>query len=167
MRFEVKFRQYFSFAVLAVMLCAATPFLYRQQHREWVAFRAAEDRFFRGEFSAAAPLYVQAIGGGVKAPEALFRLGDSYLGSRAFDDAARIFKMILDKYPDSLRARYKLAELLAMSGRLDEALALLDARAADQLRGSSLLILKARVLGYAGRYEQAIELYKQYLGESP
>jgi tetratricopeptide (TPR) repeat protein len=76
-----------------------------------------------------------------------------------FEKAGRLFRMALRLEPDNYFARMGLAEVLAATSWYDEALILLDSLDRDFPGSSKILLTKARVLGWARRYDVSLTVY--------
>ena len=76
-----------------------------------------------------------------------------------FEKAGRLYRLALRREPDNYFARMGLSEVLAATGWYAEALALLDGLAADFPGDSKVLLARARVLGWARRYDASLDAY--------
>ncbi|EFL52586.1 Tetratricopeptide TPR_2 repeat protein [Solidesulfovibrio fructosivorans JJ]] len=109
----------------------------------WSAWRVGEER------DAAVPTSVAQ-----KASLAAALKDDGRL-----EKAGRLFRVALRSEPDNYFARMGLAEVLAATGWYDDALVLLDGLAVDFPGDAKVLLTKARVLGWAKRYDASLTAY--------
>ena len=91
----------------------------------------ADNRFLRGEYEAAIPLYQAdaAKKSGVAAALANYRIGEAYRLSNRVGQAEPFYKTALDGKARNADLSYRYAEALRANGKLDEAAALFTAYA--------------------------------------
>lgn len=160
-------RQVLAYAALCLAAALAMPALFHLLRPHWVSFRGAEQAFAAGDHARAATLYARAEEQGFDLSRVLPRLGDAYLAARALDKALPVFAAVLERSPENHAARLKLAELLARDGRHDSALAQVDRTLAAFPTWRTALYMRARILTFAGRFEEAVTVYRTMLGEQP
>lgn len=117
-------RQNLSYAGILVSAFLVTSFSYYKLNQEWIVFRKAENRFAQREYSAAIPLYEEAVAGGIRSATPRHHLGESYLALGQFQDALRTYEGLSRLYPEDLYALKNLAALYDHFHRLDDAIAL-------------------------------------------
>lgn len=99
-------------------------------------------------------------------------IGLAYLDLGEYTAARRYFNRILSLQPDSYQAQIQLAELSLLQGRLEEAKKWLDQiRRVQKKKGepwdSRSKLATGEYLLKKGRFEEAIELVREGLGETP
>lgn len=161
-----KTRQQLVYAALCLTVIAGSFLGYRRAHPEWVLYRRAETLFASGDMVAAAPAYLQAAQRGISLDVDIDRLGNAYLASGDLIHILPAFKAWLAQRPGNLEGRLELAVLLAFDRRYDEALDQIDAALRDRPDWRTALSMKARVLTWAGRLEEAITVYQNMLGNT-
>jgi len=160
-------RQTLAYAALSLAVVLAMPALYPQVRPQWVAFRGAERGFAAGDLVGAARLYARAGASGFDLSPVLSRVGESYLAAGVLDQALPVFVALLEREPGNLAARLKMAELLSRDGRHGQALDQVDQALAVFPAWRTALYMRARILTFAGRFEEAIATYQTLLGEQP
>lgn len=160
-------RQVLAYAALCLATLLAMPALFHLLRPHWVSFRGAEQALAAGSYAPAAALYVRAEEQGFDLSRMLPRLGEAYLAAGALDKALPVFAAVLAREPKNHAARLKLAELLARDGRHDSALAQVDKILAAFPTWRTALYMRARILTIAGRFEEAITVYRTMLGDQP
>ena len=83
------------------------------------------------------------------------------------EKAGSLFRVVLRSDPDNYYARMGLAEVLSATGWYDDALVLLNALAVDFPGDAKVLLTKARVLGWAKRYDASLTAYADLHGLKP
>ena len=112
-----------------------------------------------GEFEQAERAYLRALEEDEENPEILFRLGGLYVEMERLDDAAQIFKMLVDRYPENPLPRNNLAWCYATgAGIKNTALALRHAREALLFAPTNPSVWNTLAECYyaAGEYDKAL-----------
>ncbi len=124
----------------------------------------------KGRYREAAALLEEAAGGMEEGPEkARLRVREAGLLAWAheYDKAIRIYRDVLEAYPDMASAAKGLAQTLAWKGRYGEAIAeyakVLERSPEDREARLGL----ARTLAWKGEYRTAIGVYRKILSKDP
>jgi tetratricopeptide (TPR) repeat protein len=79
------------------------------------------------------------------------------------DEAAATYKKILEKDPDNMMIKVRLAKILSWKNEFDEALALLEDVLQKNPDQPEALFRKAQILSWKGEYKESIAVYRHYL----
>jgi len=153
------FRQYLVYLLLSGSVLAATPFAYQLLNKHIVLAHQGRRYFKEHKYELAAQTFAQALETGEASEELLQNLGDAAMASGDFSTAVSAFQRLARSYPENLLAVLKLAELLAIQGRTDQALEQVDALLARRPQARAARMLRGRILTMAGRLDEAIEEY--------
>lgn len=156
---RASFRQYLIYLLLAGGVIAATPFGYQFLNRDLVLAHQGRRYFKEHKYALAAQTFAQALETGEASEELLRNLGDAAMASGDFPTAVSAFQRLARDYPENLLAVLKLAELLALQGRTDQALEQVDAFLARRPQSRGARVLRGRLLTMAGRFDEAIDEY--------
>lgn len=94
-------------------------------------------------------------------PRRLMRWAGLYAAEGRRKDAVRIYEAALFRDPEFFPAQIELAELLALDQQFDRSIALYGELSTRFPGVSKILIGQARVLGWAKRYRESLDLYQQ------
>jgi tetratricopeptide (TPR) repeat protein len=119
------------------------------------------------QYDRAIALYERAIAKDPKDLTALYNLGYAYKGRGANARAAESFERLLAARPDYIEARLVLSDVYVSLGRAGDALALLQARAADGRADPGWHNHLGTVLASLGRSEEAAAAFERSIALRP
>jgi tetratricopeptide (TPR) repeat protein len=163
----IKSRQYILFAGILCVTALLSTAGYHIVHQDRVLFRKAETLFHSRDYAQAASQYKLALEAGLKNPDAFSRMGDAYLASGAFKDAARAFEEVLRKRPGYQYAVRRLASVYDYSDRTDEAVALYLHHSASTSKDSVALVHLGDLYKRKKEYQEAERVYQRALEIRP
>jgi Flp pilus assembly protein TadD len=131
------------------------------------AVKQADDARKAGDFDMAMPLYGRALQARPDGIEAKLGLGQVYLSSGAPDEAAALFRDVLDKKANNQTARRGLAFALISMGQPDLAERQLEAASSADARDYRTLNAYGVVLDMLGRHAEAQAKYRQGIELAP
>ena len=134
--------------------------------------RLAECLVVTGKFNDAIGMARDAAERQPFSPRTLLRVGRVLHFARDYDEAARAFTAVLERWPDSVVARFDLSLTLAKSGETGQARAREECdRAIETREGKALMAAAlgnaARARGRTGEYESARDFLQALHRESP
>src|SRR5258705_6344283 len=103
-------------------------------------------------------------------PDSQMVLADFYSAVNRTDDAVRIYTEILEKSPDFLKGRYRLAEILVLRGDTQGDNAQIDGALKKDKKDREALLLRARLRAQSGKVDglkAAVEDLKEVLKQDP
>jgi tetratricopeptide (TPR) repeat protein len=154
----------FGIILFLFAVAALTTIVYHRLNSEWVVFRNAETHFFNKQYTKAIPLYEQLVKEGFEAPGFLEHLGTCYLAAGEAGKALAVFEEMITRSENRLPAIGKAGEIYVHFGYFEKAAALYRDILRDHPDDRSVRIRLARVLSWAGRFEEAIDEYRKILG---
>ena len=156
-------RQYLVYLLLTGCVIGATPLCYRFLNKDLVLAHQGQRYFKKQKYDLAAKSFAQALEAGKVSEKLLQNLGDAAMAGGDFKTAFSAFQRLAQISPGNLPAALKLAELLAIQGRTDQALEQVDAVLARSPTSRAARILRGRILTMAGRFDEAIQEYRTVL----
>jgi len=154
-----------TYALLVCGVILATPLVYARINRDVLEAAAGERLFLAGQYDQATQRFARAMALGDLREGLLKRLGEAALASGNFTLAAEAYGSLAERYPKNRMAPVKLAEMLALNGRSDEALAQVGQVLTRHPGDRPALAMRARILTIAGRFDDAIRDYRTLLNE--
>lgn len=91
----------------------------------------------------------------------LLQWGRLYAENGAYRQAIQLYEAVLARDPQNFYARFNLAETLAIDHQYDASIDQLKSLRRDYPEVFKVLLTHARVLGWAGHYEQSIAAYEE------
>lgn len=108
------------YIVLIVSTAIGSIYTYMSARKDWVTFRAAENKYENKEYSAAIALYKQSIEEGLNASKVTVNLAHSYVATGNFKEAIALYRQYLPDHPKDSKVRLALARALSWNGNLEE-----------------------------------------------
>ncbi|HMB30808.1 MAG TPA: tetratricopeptide repeat protein [Desulfohalobiaceae bacterium] len=162
----IKSRQYTVYFVV-LFLCACSSFFgYHYFESEFVYFRKVENALTSGNNTLALKYFNQAQQAVLHSRRLGLQLGNLFLANNQFKKAEKIFQSLLISRPKNISIRYKLALVMNINGRHNQALKLVNQLLKVKPGSHQVLFLKAKILTSLGDFDQAILIYREILGES-
>lgn len=153
--------------LLLIGSAIATTAAYHLLKPEWVSYRQAEGCFLQEEYDRAALLYREALNAGLIKSDIYARLVYSLIMSGQPQEAFVLYNRFFREQPNRLAEITTIADAFSRKGCFNEALVLYLSAVERHPDVPFLRIHLARTLVQAGRFDEAISAYKQFLGESP
>ena len=166
---NIKKRQYICFTALLMVTAMLVIIAYRTIKDDLIYYRRAEALFFSKEFSRAIPFYKLAMEAGLKRPDAVIHMGESYLATENFKEAVRVLEEFVRANPNrsDTAAMIHLADLYKREKEF-EAAERLYKKGLERVPGFISVKLKlAEMLTWMKRYDEAIALYRAVLENNP
>ncbi len=160
-----KSRQYLLYALSILLLLALTPWWYMRVNEEYILYRRADNYYVDQDFEKAATNYYLAFQKGIDDPRLLNRLGDAYLALQEFGRALDVFLEMKSLMPENLSVQIKLAHVYSLNNLNSKALDNINRVLKKKPDWTIALLWKARILSGDGKFEEAIEIYRQILDE--
>lgn len=113
-------QNYIYFAMIFIVSISVIA-IYRTTNKNWMLFRAGEDKFNKKAFSSAIPLLLDSLSSGSTSQKAMLHLADAYVAVGDFPEAIHWYKIYLVAHPKESGTRLKLAQALEWSGNFEEA----------------------------------------------
>ena len=168
---SAKAGQYTAYISIVLLLGAAAPFAYHRLHQDRVLQHRGETLYSQGRFEEASQKFAEAVAQGRTGPRIFLLLADARLAAGNLPAAAEGYARLIEQDPKNYSALLKLAEIDGLKGRFDDAFSRLGQAEAIKPGTRRLKAVRARVLTYAGRYDEAIAEYSTILnqkaGETP
>lgn len=97
--------------------------------------------------------------------DTLINRGISFERENRLEEAIEEYKKVLQKDPDNLMIKIRLAKVLSWKNEFTEALRLLNEVLEEQPDQPEALFRKAQILSWQGKYIESMAAYKKYLAE--
>ena len=163
---NIKKRQYLAFALLLLMVGAATSLAYHAVHPDQIAYRRAESRFENKRFSEAIPLYENAIGLGLKNDTAILHLSRAYQVVGKTDRAVFLLETEIGKTA-APAAVLLLCDLYAAQSRWEEILSLVKRHPRMLADQPAAMMQLADAYRNTKALAQAADWYRRALEKDP
>jgi tetratricopeptide (TPR) repeat protein len=153
--------------LLLLLVAMAATLAYRWFERDKILARRAEVLFAQADYVRAAPLFLAALDLGMEERQVRLPLARSLLLSGQPEKAAIFYERDLAENPDRLTTLLGLGDAYARMGQFPAAVRLYQAALDRDSRDRLVQIKLARALAGSGRFDEAITVYRQALGENP
>lgn len=153
------------FAIVLVLLCACTTATYRYLNEDLVLYRAGERFYEKAEYTKAAASFKSALQKGFANEGILPRLGRALLESGDLPEASLVYKELFELHRNVEEA-LMIAGMSVEQESFDVAIELYGIILEYDPRYRPALMGLARVFVRVGRFEEAIDLYREVLRET-
>lgn len=108
----------YSFLCVVTILITVTAFFFLK--KDWIAYQAGENLFFKKEFKHSILEYLEAYNQGMRQPKLYQRLGDANTAIGNFQEAIKWYRLFLSQKPHDSKVRLSLARVLSYVENYDE-----------------------------------------------
>ncbi len=150
---------------LLVVLAAATTGLYQAVNHDRILYLDAVRLFKRDSYCEALPIFQKLAVKDFRKTDSLIYMGLSYEKQGNTRDSIRIFRQVLSLEPSNDDVRFKLGELYERDHEYRLAADMYGEIIKKKPANRAARVRRARALTAMGRFDEAIDIYREMLGE--